>query len=43
MSEFAEPGNRHDGQVLLVIRFSPGPTATSECRRTSPKSPLRNP
>ena len=25
MSEFAEPGQPHDGQVLLVIRFQSGP------------------
>ena len=25
MSEFAEPGHPHDGQVLLVIRFQSGP------------------
>ena len=25
MSEFAEPGKPHDGQVLLVIRFQSGP------------------
>jgi len=25
VSEFAEPGHPHDGQVLLVIRFQSGP------------------
>jgi len=25
MSEFAEPGHPHDGQVLLVVRFQSGP------------------